>query len=222
MSPSRKPGFAPAADKPVLLLVEGADAFYFVLSQFLSKKEFAGIHLYDFGSISELKAELETLVKAPRFKEYIKEVGVMRDAEDNAESAIASICGAFQSVGVKASKIPGDVRPGDPACGFHLFPDNGNPGCLENACLSAYGNSRDLDCAQDFLNCAKRVDRRPNWRAKALVHALIAIGENPELTLGDSAKKGMWTPESPALILIESFLRHLCNAAKSQRSTGTE
>ncbi len=222
MNSSRKHGFTPTAARPVLVLVEGADAFYFVLSQFLSKQEFAGIHLYDFGSISELKAELETLVKAPRFKEYIKAVGVMRDAEDNAESAIASICGAFQSVGVKASKIPGDVRPGDPACGFHLFPDNGNPGCLENACLSAYGNSRDLDCAQDFLNCAKRVDRRPNWRAKALVHALIAIGENPELTLGDSAKKGMWTPESPALILIESFLRHLCNAAKSQRSTGTE
>ena len=146
----------------------------------------------------------------------------MHDAEDSSGIAIAAICGAFQSVGIKASKLPGDVRPGDPACGFHLFPDNGNPGCLENACLSACGNSRDLDCAQDFLNCAKRVDRSPNWRAKALVYALIAFGEKLELTLGDSAKKGMWTPDSSLLVLIGRFLQRLCDAAKSQHGMEKE
>ena len=52
------------------------------------------------------------------------------------------------------------------------------------------------------------------------MHALIAIGEKPELTLGDSAKKGMWNPESPPLVLIGSFLRCLCDAAKSQHGTG--
>ncbi len=220
MNLAGKRSYSPHPDKPVLLLIEGADAFYFVLSQFLSRKEFAVIHLYDFGSISELNVEIETLVKAPRFRECIRAVGVMRDAEADVESAIASVCGAFENVGLEVPRIAGEVRPGSPACGLHLFPDNINPGCLENACLSAYGNAEDLDCAQRFLDCAKRVAGSPNWKAKALVHTMIAIGEKPEMTLGDSAKKGMWNSDSPPLVLIENFLRHLCAAAKLTNGVG--
>jgi hypothetical protein len=82
----------------------GPDAFYFVLSQFLSKRELVGIHQHNFGSISELK--------------------------------------------------------------------------LENVCVPAGGDSQDMDCSHRFLYCAKRVDTSPNWRAKALAHLLIAMGEN--------------------------------------------
>lgn len=223
MSPSRKPGFTPAADKPVLLLIEGADAFYFVLSQFLKKgNEFAAIHLYDFGSISELKLQMETLFKAPGFKECIKAVGVMRDAEDNANSATSSVREAFESVGIEAPASAGEIRRGAPACGFYLFPDNANPGCLENACLNAYGNPEDVQCAKAFLDCAERGDKSPNWQAKTLVHALIAIGDKPELTLGDSAKTGLWNPQSHGLVRIKSFLQNLCDAVKPQHGTETE
>jgi|GEM_PF-2344141 len=208
--------YTPKLDKPVLLLVEGANAFYFLKSLFLSRPEFHDIFAYDFGSISQLKLQMETIAKAPSFRRFTKAVGVVRDAELDPSSAIDSIRGAYRSAGMSEPKVDGCVLPGSPATGFFLFPGNGGSGCLENACLGAYRNQPELDCAKGFLICAGRAARNANWQAKAVVHALIAISDKPEMTLGESARAGLWDPTVPELAAAEKFLKELCNSAKPQ------
>ena len=48
-----------------------------------------------------------------------------------------------------------------------------------------------------------------NWKAKAMVHALIAVSEKPELTLGESGAARLWDVAHPSLKVVGDFLNML-------------
>ena len=48
-----------------------------------------------------------------------------------------------------------------------------------------------------------------NWKAKAMVHALIAVSKTPEWTLGESGEGHLWDVTRPSLKALGDFLNML-------------
>ena len=103
-----------------------------------------------------------------------------------------------------------------PHVGYLLIPHDKPSGCLEDACLEASTLAQEhVSCADKFLECILQhiPPLNPNWRAKVRLHALIAgSGKNPAMTLGQSAKAGLWDFTHESLKIMLDFLQMMCEA----------
>lgn len=192
------------------LLVEGNDQrnFFECFCQHLSLKD---IEVHNFGGINELKKYLSAFVKIPGF-DKVTRLGIVRDAEQSATSALQSI----QSAAKNASLSPPDrVRKftgGTPAVGVLVLPGDGKKGMLETLLCRTFADNPENVCIDEFFKClenqAKLSLKRPD---KSRAYAFLSTKEFPQSSVGVAAKKGYWNLEHDALAHVRNFLTELAS-----------
>jgi len=204
-------------ETPHLIFCEGADAYYFFIwfLDFIKKEtpKFANFRVYDFGGVKELKQYLHNITKIDRFREIVKSICIVRDAETDAYGACQSIKDALSDSGFAfpdkpCSRQNGGFNYSEIATGFVLFPDcDDNPqnGTLEDLCLSILKK----DNATSILNdadsvLAKYILKRPH---KNRIHTYFSItDEFVSLKIGEAAKVGAFSFYGQAIDSLKSFL----------------
>ncbi len=160
------------------------------------------IEIHDYGGINDLQAYLMTLAAMAGFQEKVRSIGIVRDAEDSADNAKASVDGA-----IARASLPGSVRTSS-----FILPDNVSPGNIETLCLRSVSGSPVISCLHDFISCtttAGVVWATAHARHKADVQIFAATLESPRAYAGLAAYEGAWPWDSTAFADLFSFLQSL-------------
>lgn len=200
-----------AIEATVQLLVEGKDQYNF-FEALLGHLGIRGVQLQDFGGVSELAAFLSQFVKSSGF-DNVRRLGIVRDAEESAESAVHSLNSAIAGAGLNvpvALDSPGLELPMVMAM---VLPDNSQPGMLETLLCDTFAGTVVDDCIIQFFDCISGVPEvsvdRPH---KARAHAWLATKPHPHLSVGVAAKRGYWDLNHEALAGVREFVTLLSSA----------
>jgi hypothetical protein len=212
-------------DRPVVVLVEGADYVYSLLSQTdYDEKEYGEIRLFDFVDGKRLLGEtLADILKNGLFLTGgVRAVGIISDIEHNGREAKAtSIRDALKKNKLPIPKSEMQIEPSTdlmkPATAYLLIPHGKDTGCLDHALLDACTlPSEYMQCADDFCKAIMKIKNpavpNPNYEAKLKVHALVTgSGDDPGRTLGNSAhgKGSIWDFQKPSLNVMIKFIKQL-------------
>lgn len=196
-----------AIEEKKLLLVEGADAYWFSIWAYQSFGT-AGIQVLDFGGIKELGVFLKTLTILPDY-ESVETIVIGRDAEKDPGAAVKSIQGALRDAGLPVPPRPFEFAGDAPRVGFMLFPGCAidatgkkhlQAGTLEDMCLEIAGDSRVLQCVDRYVDCLKSSGQQVRHLHKTKVHAYLAGKDDfVGLKIGQAARAGAWNWKHPRL-----------------------
>lgn len=197
-----------SVEKPKQLLVEGRDE-EFLFNALLEYLKIADVQVQNYRGKSRFKNFLSGFVVVPGF-DNVQSMGIVRDADDSAETAFQSICGSLSGSGLLAPHQMLESVPGTPTIRVFIMPDNDQPGALEDLCLTAWENDPVMECVLDFMQCATTyASNPPNNIAKARIHAFLASREDPELRLGEAAQRRYLPWDVPAFNQLIGFLQSL-------------
>ncbi len=194
--------------RPKLLVVEGTDArvFFDVL---LEQMDLADtVQTQDFGGVNELPSFLRTLPGTSGFRQ-VTSLGIVRDAENNAQSAFQSACGSLKKAGLSVPQQPMVVASGSPKVYVFVLPDCSSPGMLETLCLRSVETDPVMPCVAEYFECVEANGSLPNNLDKARLQAFLASRSRPGLSLRDATKAGYWPWDSPVFDPLKEFLRAL-------------
>jgi hypothetical protein len=201
------------------LLVEGRVPEMFFREMVLAYGLQDRIEVRTFGDISKdtLKTYLDVFTQKVPFKEKVKRLGIIRDAEKLPADA------AFQSVqsALEAAKlpVPAEVNrftDGDLSVGVFILPNCQDAGMLETLCLCAVeeaentSGSRVLPCVDRFFSClADSGQSAPANPTKARFAGYVLARDVIDPQLGQWARKKQAPWESKAFAPLKQFLRDL-------------
>ncbi len=214
-------------DPRSVLIVEGINPFHFILRMFGDAIQRNRIYLFDGGGRDNLDHALSLIIDTDGFNENIRAVGLLYDAEADAQQTAHQIRGALDRVRLPVPQqplVPARLSAGD-GCGiataYLILPHGRESGCFEHALLPGYRNSPRVGgasateaCVDAVLECAGRPatiteNGRDNWVAKARVHTLIALSVQPEATLAESGLCGVWDVSHPSIDPIAQLIELL-------------
>ena len=203
-----------------LLLVEGHDARHF-FKALLDHLGLANtIEIRNYGGISELPSYLKTLPAISGFGEVVS-LGIIRDAESNAQDAFKAVCQALENARSGGPSTPHRERLSVPkapinktggALGVSVFilPDCVSPGMLETVCLASVADDLAMPCVEQYFECLKGGRApTPGNMSKARVQAYLSSRPKPGLLLGQAAHRGYFPWQSAVFEPIKEFLRAL-------------
>lgn len=215
------PGFAKwdirhpfSSKRPKLLLVEGEDEWH-LLIRLLPLIGVEGIDVRSFGGNSMLRPALEALgAGAVTGFDYIKALGIWRDAEQDATAARQSIMGALQAGGFPVPEEVSLFAGTDRRVGYHILPDGASEGCFEDVCLACVAADPATSCVNAYIGCLEnqaaegklRLD--PN-RSKTRIHAFLASREDATIQIGQALDARCWDTGHPAWQPLIQFLRDM-------------
>ena len=207
-------------DRPITkegqLLVEGRAPEMFFREMVSTCGLADAVEVRTFGDITKdnLQAYLELFIQKPAFKEHVKRVGIIRDAESgSAASAFNSVQSALRGAQL-TTPASMNMLDGTPlAIGVFILPDCQNPGMLESLCLSAFTeNERSqpdavLPCLDEFFACLHQRGRRPNNPTKAQFAGYALACDVIDPQLGRAAQKGAIPWQASAFDSLKAFIR---------------
>jgi hypothetical protein len=200
---------ATTIDQTKQLVVEGDDAVRF-FKALLKHVGLGGIQVHNFGGISELAAFLKALRDTRGFRETVASVGIVRDADNDSDSAFESAQGAVRGAGWDVPQQPMVSAGQDPKVAILILPGAGRPGMLEDLLLEAVGTDPVMGCVDEYFRCvAQSAESSPRLMAKARAHAFLASRQRPQLRVGEAAEAGYWRLDSAAYNHVREFLRGL-------------
>ena len=209
-----------------LLLVEGNDdlRFFRALSRSIGTNDVA---VDSYNGKSNLRNDLAERVRNPGFQ-TVTSLGIVRDADNNSQSAFDSVIGSLRIVNLPAPDTPTiPIERDGLRVSVLIVPPNDEQGELENVCLNSIEGTPDLECVEGYLACISNAGPpiAGNRLAKAKVHAYLSGGplpkfltgapnestgrRQPGLRLGESADRRVWDWASPAFTPLIGFLRNL-------------
>jgi hypothetical protein len=200
----------PQARTPVqlskLLLVEGDTPMHF----FEALLRHLGLHdqveVRKFGGNTDLRGCLDGLVATSEFKQLVRSVGVIRDAEDDARSAYQSASDALTAAGLTPTRTP-PIRTA-----IFILPDGQNPGKIETLCVQSVMNDLVYSCVEEFFACVQRQKGQLPAKfdqAKAYAQAFLSTQEDVQLFPGLAAYRRYWPWGSPVFDPLKQFLQSL-------------
>ncbi len=195
---------------PKLLVVEGQDAFQFFKALLRHMRLLDQIEIRNFGGVRDIRTYLRTLVETPGFIQVVTSLGVVRDAETQAESAFKSVCDALKETRLSVPQGPMAIADGSPKVSVYLLPDCTNPGMLETLCLQSVSNDPAMFCIEEYFQCLQRQGLPlPDHMPKARVHTFLSSRKAPNLLLGQAAHEGYWPWDSSVFDQVKQFLQAL-------------
>jgi len=217
MSPERL-----SLDRPITtdgqLLVEGRVPEMFFREMIAAFGLTTAVEARTFGDIGKenLQTYLELFTQKAVFKERVKRIGIIRDAEGSTAS------GAFQSVqaalrGAQLS-VPAamNVLEGSPlAVGVFILPNCQDAGMLESLCLSAVAEVEAaqpngvLPCVDEFFACLSKRCKKPGNPTKAQFAGYALACDVVDPQLGRAAQKGAIPWQAKAFDSLKAFVRRV-------------
>jgi hypothetical protein len=215
-----QPGSLVAFTLQKVLLVEGHDAWQFFKALLDDLGLANTIEIRNYGGICQLAPFLRTLPAISGFGEVVS-LGIIRDAESNAQDAFKAVCQALEKARSGGPSTPFQERLSVPqapinktggALGVSVFilPDCVSPGMLETVCLASVAIDPAMPCVEQYFECltGSRVPT-PGNMSKARVQAYLSSRPKPGLLLGQAAHGGYFPWQSGVFEPIKQFLRAL-------------
>ena len=202
-----------------LILCEGRDAeevlITYLNSDALSDEPAfsSDFQVMDFGGITELTNFVRALQNMERFSQ-VESLLIIRDAERNAERAMADIQTTLRKCDLDIPDAPHSWCGSSPKVGYLLFPTcdtNVKAGTLEDLCLAILSeeNSSDVLCdIQSFMDhLGNKYNRSYPHEFKTKLHTYFSVTDDyVSLKIGESAKAGAFNWNSNQLSPLKSFL----------------
>ena len=143
---------------PVQLVVEGNDQFNFFRA-FVEHVSLANVQIQNFGGIRELRAFLAALAVEPEFDGRVERLGIVRDAETNADGAFESVQNSLRYAGLPVPTRPEELTQGrHPAVSVLILPGGGRAGMLETLVCESFADDPVDRCIDEFFECVGNVE----------------------------------------------------------------
>jgi hypothetical protein len=195
--------------KPNLLIVEGKDEEN-VFAKLLEHLHLAEIQTLPIGGKTLLRDQLALLRKESNFKGMVRSIGVVRDADDNSDSAFQSVCDALKDNHLPAPKSPLETTDTVPAITVMILPGGNQRGSLETILMQSVEQDPAMECVRQYFECLeKKKVPEPKAIAKANAHAFLASREAPDKRVGEAAQAGYWPFDSAVFNPVKEFLRQI-------------
>lgn len=177
---------ATAPHGPVLVLGEGLDEVNF-FTELCEAHELAGIDLRSYGGRDLLRGELAAL-RALQL-DSIASIVIVRDADDSAAAAFASVRDALSDHGFAVPDRHGGLAGETPSTAIWLMPDGKSPGTLETLCWQAAAGDPVAACVEEYVACTERHRVLPeDARHKAHARAWLSTRTRAETRIGLAAQ----------------------------------
>lgn len=202
-------------DRPVIVLVEGKDWLHFVghlIKPFPALRTL--IKIYDFCSVDTNPRKFLSALKIASGYESVRAIGIIRDSEEDYNSTEMQVCNAFRDEGFDVGARHGQIQGIARRIGYFIVPPN-MPGCLETMCCAAASDVETVRYATAYVRECDRPQRNNNWRAKAIVHSVIATSERPGSPIGISLSLGLWNTGHPEIRALVGFIEALASESDS-------
>ncbi len=203
------------------LFVEGNDQRNF-FEAFRDHLSLDHIQIQNFGGVGDLPGFLQAFVGTDQFedmdefedvvelKDIVESIGIVRDAEESAQSAFQSVQSSLRNAGLPVPSCPRERTDDAPAVTVLILPNDNSPGMLETLLCQTFAASPLNDCIDSYFECVQTLPdinmRRPH---KARAHAYIATQPQPHLSVGVAAKNGYWNFNHSAFTAVRRFLETL-------------
>ena len=192
-------------NKPVLLLVEGPDDARF-FAAFLTRLGRDDVQVWAVGGKSKFRPLIANLPSLPNFAS-LNSLNVIRDADDDPVSEFRSVRDALQYAGFPAPPSAFvKVESNRMAVSVAIIPDADAPGSLEDLCWRSLEGLTEAACIEEYIECLGADKIARNRLSKAKIYALLAIGNQPGLRLGEAAESGVWNWDAAAFQHIAEYL----------------
>ncbi len=187
-----------------IMAVEGKDEkiFFTCLLNYMRQEDF---EVLEVGGIVKFKDKLPALVRRSGFAK-VKKLAIVRDAEDNSESAFESIKNILIKEKIIPPEKPGQFTSGNPKVGIFIMPGDAKQGMLEDLCIRTVKDNPAIKCADAFIECARKLDNPPSNIAKAKAQAFLAAMPDIVYSVGLGAQKHYWDFNSDELKNLKNFL----------------
>ena len=202
---------------PGLLWCEGPHDFAFLrrMLGYLGNTE-QTVRVEVFEGKDQLPDYLTTLSLRPGFDD-LRVLAIVRDADENAGAALASVTDHVKRGGLVAPDSHGQLVSGESfdgrsrSVGIFIAPDGVAPGALESLYLQSVGEGPIVECVREFMRCVGPELRhtRVAQFAKAEFHAWLATCPEPGILPGQALDANFIDRDSPAFGPIRDFLRDL-------------
>ena len=193
--------------QPKLLVVEGADDKR-LFNALLRHIGVSGIQVFKAGGKDNIRQTLRVITQSPGFS-AVSSIGVVRDADANAGSALQSVRDALRAANLPSPDAPLSLAGDDLRVAVLIAPHGEPSGAIEDVCLESVAGDAAMGCVRDYLNCIKdsvAESEQPNNLPKAEAQAFLASRERSGLRLGEAASAGYWDFDH---IAFEPFKRLL-------------
>ncbi|MFH1075374.1 MAG: DUF3226 domain-containing protein [Pseudomonadota bacterium] len=200
--------------QPKLLLVEGADAYFFFIE---ACKAFGvnDVQVMNFGGIKELRAYLRAL---PMFTGYERVIAVVvaRDAESDPISAVNSVKNSLRQASFPVPNDSFQLVGDSPRVAFMLLPgceadDTASqtllPGTLEDLCLEIVKDNSTFECVDMYIQCLQSNGYQIPRLHKTKLHSYLS-GKNEfvGLKIGEASQAGAWNWEHNRLQRFKAII----------------
>ena len=195
--------------KPVQLLVEGNDMKNFLeaFSDYLERG--TEVEIRNFGGGGDMAGYLGALANTPGFDQIVRSIGIVRDAERNAESTFQGVQTALGKANLLIPATPEARVEGNPAVSVLILPGGSRPGMLETLLCDSIEQDDAKDCIDAYFHCldSKGIDVKRPDKARARVY--ITTKPDAHVSVGVAAKKNYWSFEHEAFAHVGKFLAAL-------------
>ena len=206
--------------KKYLILCEGADAYYFLVSFLNSgvptpdKHLSEDIQVINFGGINDLQNFLLVLRGMDGFED-VTNILIIRDAEKDYCAAVQSVISSLNNAGFDAPNSPMKwEKVNNIKIGYLLFPSCNNieeSGTLEDLCLNILVDDKLKEKMNDinvFLdNCSKNYgEKYPRKYKNKLYLYLNSSDKYVGLKVGEAAKVGAFNWNAKELQNLRNFI----------------
>ena len=193
-------------ESPIQLLVEGNDQKNF-FKAFVQHMSLSNVQIQNFGGVRELREFLAAFANEPGFDDVVKRLGIVRDAETDAEGAFNSVQGSLENAELPTPKRPEGLTAGHPEVSVLILPGQGRAGMLETLVCQSFAASPVDPCIDDFFDCVGHMKLRNPDKARA--YAFLSASSEPRHSVGVAALKGEWDLRHSSFDDVRGFLQKL-------------
>ncbi|MBU1862549.1 MAG: hypothetical protein KKH94_02660 [Candidatus Omnitrophica bacterium] len=197
--------------KDKLLLVEGNDDQNF-FQKLIQEIALDSIQIISMNGKENFRApNLKSVINTPGFKE-VKSLGIIRDADENAENTFNSICAVLKECGLPEPTQPMEITNTSLKVGILIIPPSTEKGQIEDLCLSSLKDYSEMRCIDNYFKCLKKKlpsNKFPKELSKAKIQAFLASREESVPHLGIAAQRSYFPLSNDVFGGIKKFLRSL-------------
>ena len=192
-----------------LVVVEGNDDKN-LLGALIEDLGLRGVQIIRVEGKGEMQDKIMAVRKTTDFENKVTSLGVVRDADEDAEGTFQSVCDALRKAGLSVPSEPLTVASGTPRVIVLIWPCDRKEGTLEDVCLQSVAELSEIACVSEYFECLqKKGIVLPGNLSKAKVHAFLASRPEACPSLGVGALKRYWQFESKAFDGVRNFLAQL-------------
>lgn len=194
-----------------LLLVEGNDD-QGVFQKLIEEIRVDDIQVHSMGGKDNFRTpNLKSIINTPGFRE-VKSLGIVRDADENANNTFGSIRAILRKCGLPEPKQPMEIISASLKVGVLVIPPGATKGEIEDICLTAIKEYNEIECIENYFRCLKEklpLEKFPRDLSKAKIQAFLASREKSVPHLGIAAQRGYFPFDQKVFEEVKNFIRLL-------------